>query len=853
MPGVAAFITRATQLEASKVSRQAASLSSFSVLLQKTQVIFIFKQKLSPHNCCPAAIIAARQTRRAKKKHADDASEADRSAANESSARCPSRCGLPRPVKSPGRSCFEYFSCRRREPEAEKNLKSKFSHFLTRTLTRLAWQTRSRRLGSEPWPSCRRRPWLPPAGPGRCRQHLRCRIRRLSISSSRRSLLSWLWRHGVPQLQQPPAFANADVTDDRPEQTDMPKPAADKGRSRSSKAWQGQVQKSGFACEICGKMFSAHYNLTRHMPVHTGPGRSRGKRKSKLAASRLKRQKSRSRWLVSEWIDIPAVKKAAPLAPRLFAQNIRERQQAQELQAQELQHRAAAQELQHRSCRHRSCSKPVQPGWGAICESSSGQGLHLAALLRQSKFCCRLRIEAAAQHRICGKGFRQASTPLPPQDHTHGPETAQLPHLRQGLQPQLHAQHARANSFRPQAVQLRDLWQVLHQKGNYKNHRLTHSAHKQHKCELCGRAFHQPFACGVCGRGFCRNFDLKKNTLGGCTAERPEEPTSAPGSSHGLYIQTPTTSRHSQLRLRHHPMKLHHFSTSQLRLRHHPMKLTTSRHSQLRLRHHPHEAPPLLDIHSSRLRHHPMSFTTSRHSQLRHRHHPHHEASPLLDIHSSAIATTHEASPLPDIHKLRHQLRKSEMQCYSRLEAEVKNVLRPSSTREATPPMQARKRREQWLAGMPVTMETEAVVGQVEIRRAQVPPPAVSSTGLPAAAAAAASSLNSTRWKSRQVSGGSASLESGSAKCTDRPPPAPPSSTRPHPPGLPIGLDSSTRLAEASKLSKAASPSASHRLRPAADSSPNKAPARVAEAAENSGSCNRAAGADRGRRGQLTG
>uniref|UniRef100_A0A1I8I9Q8 C2H2-type domain-containing protein n=1 Tax=Macrostomum lignano TaxID=282301 RepID=A0A1I8I9Q8_9PLAT len=80
-------------------------------------------------------------------------------------------------------------------------------------------------------------------------------------------LLSWLWRHGVPQLQQPPAFANADVTDDRPEQTEMPK----QGRSRSSKApGRGRVQKSGFACEICGKMFSAHYNLTRHMPVHTG-------------------------------------------------------------------------------------------------------------------------------------------------------------------------------------------------------------------------------------------------------------------------------------------------------------------------------------------------------------------------------------------------------------------------------------------------------------------------------------------------------------------------------------------------------------------------------------------------------
>ncbi|EJW77425.1 hypothetical protein WUBG_11666, partial [Wuchereria bancrofti] len=33
--------------------------------------------------------------------------------------------------------------------------------------------------------------------------------------------------------------------------------------------WNDEKRKS-FECPECGKVFSAHYNLTRHMPVHTG-------------------------------------------------------------------------------------------------------------------------------------------------------------------------------------------------------------------------------------------------------------------------------------------------------------------------------------------------------------------------------------------------------------------------------------------------------------------------------------------------------------------------------------------------------------------------------------------------------
>ncbi|KAF7990712.1 hypothetical protein HCN44_000517 [Aphidius gifuensis] len=66
----------------------------------------------------------------------------------------------------------------------------------------------------------------------------------------------------------------------------------------------------------------------------------------------------------------------------------------------------------------------------------------------------------------------------------------------------------------------------FHQKGNYKNHKLTHSGEKAYKCSICNKAFHQiynltfhmhthndkkPFSCKICGKGFCRNFDLKKH------------------------------------------------------------------------------------------------------------------------------------------------------------------------------------------------------------------------------------------------------------------------------------------------------------------------------------------------------
>ncbi|XP_019723178.1 fez family zinc finger protein 2 [Hippocampus comes] len=38
----------------------------------------------------------------------------------------------------------------------------------------------------------------------------------------------------------------------------------------SSSSSTGDGKPKNFTCEVCGKVFNAHYNLTRHMPVHTG-------------------------------------------------------------------------------------------------------------------------------------------------------------------------------------------------------------------------------------------------------------------------------------------------------------------------------------------------------------------------------------------------------------------------------------------------------------------------------------------------------------------------------------------------------------------------------------------------------
>ncbi|GBP54517.1 Fez family zinc finger protein 2 [Eumeta japonica] len=57
----------------------------------------------------------------------------------------------------------------------------------------------------------------------------------------------------------------------RPPAQPVPPPAAAPDHAVSSTTGGGSPAKGkSFACGDCGKVFNAHYNLTRHMPVHTG-------------------------------------------------------------------------------------------------------------------------------------------------------------------------------------------------------------------------------------------------------------------------------------------------------------------------------------------------------------------------------------------------------------------------------------------------------------------------------------------------------------------------------------------------------------------------------------------------------